>query len=147
MNFNRRKFLKTSFALGALSSLNMKFPESKIFAQGKDKVDEALKNPVFKKFYFKSPVIIESIQLMEYKKNYVLLVRSKDGAVGYSVSNNRHMEYMYPILQQRVATYFIGKDARDLDELVDGVFLYESNYKLQGLRVMDSFGNCRIRNS
>jgi L-alanine-DL-glutamate epimerase-like enolase superfamily enzyme len=32
-----------------------------------------------------------------------------------------------------VAPYFVGKDARDLDDLMDGVYLHDSNYKLQGL--------------
>lgn len=31
-----------------------------------------------------------------------------------------------------VNPFFIGKDARDLDELIDGVFLYQNNYKYQG---------------
>jgi L-alanine-DL-glutamate epimerase-like enolase superfamily enzyme len=37
------------------------------------------------------------------------------------------------ILQQLVIPYFIGKDARDLDSLIDGVYVYRSNYKLSGL--------------
>jgi L-alanine-DL-glutamate epimerase-like enolase superfamily enzyme len=32
-----------------------------------------------------------------------------------------------------VAPFFVGKDARELDELVDGVYVHESNYKWQGL--------------
>jgi L-alanine-DL-glutamate epimerase-like enolase superfamily enzyme len=32
-----------------------------------------------------------------------------------------------------VIPYFVGKDARDLESLIDGVYVYRSNYKLSGL--------------
>ena len=41
-------------------------------------------------------------------------VRSKDGAEGVSITNGR--DYLHPILTRLVAPYFLGKDARDLDE-------------------------------
>jgi L-alanine-DL-glutamate epimerase-like enolase superfamily enzyme len=34
---------------------------------------------------------------------------------------------------QRVAPFFAGKDARDLESLLHGVYLHDSNYKWQGL--------------
>src|SRR6187431_1535039 len=43
------------------------------------------------------------------------------------------LETTWPILTRRVAPFFIGKDARDLEALVDGVYLANSNYKWQGL--------------
>jgi L-alanine-DL-glutamate epimerase-like enolase superfamily enzyme len=43
------------------------------------------------------------------------------------------MNVLYPILQQRVKPFFLGKDARNLDTLIDGVYLYRNNYKLQNL--------------
>jgi len=43
------------------------------------------------------------------------------------------LDTTWPILTKRVAPFFIGKDARDLESLVDGVYLASSNYKWQGL--------------
>jgi L-alanine-DL-glutamate epimerase-like enolase superfamily enzyme len=43
------------------------------------------------------------------------------------------LETTWPILTRRVAPFFIGKDARDLEALIDGVYLASSNYKWQGL--------------
>ena len=37
-----------------------------------------------------------------------------------------------PILAHRVAPHFLGKDARDLEQLVDNVYVTNSNYKLAG---------------
>ena len=57
--------------------------------------------------------------------------RSKDGAEGVSVTNGR--AYLHPILQQLVIPYFLGKDARDLEEHLFQVYRHADNYKLQGL--------------
>jgi L-alanine-DL-glutamate epimerase-like enolase superfamily enzyme len=43
------------------------------------------------------------------------------------------MELLHPILNRVVIPFFIGKDARDLEEHLFGVYRYQSNYKLQGL--------------
>jgi L-alanine-DL-glutamate epimerase-like enolase superfamily enzyme len=37
------------------------------------------------------------------------------------------------MLLQQVIPFFIGKDARNLETLLDGVYVYDSNYKMQGL--------------
>jgi L-alanine-DL-glutamate epimerase-like enolase superfamily enzyme len=60
-------------------------------------------------------------------------VRSKDGAVGISVANNSQQRSLYPIHVNRLQPFFLGKDARDLEELLEEVYVYQSNYKLQSL--------------
>lgn len=42
-------------------------------------------------------------------------------------------DVLYPILNRLVAPYFVGKDARDLEEHLFGVYRQGDNYKLQGL--------------
>ena len=54
--------------------------------------------------------------------------RSTDGVEG--VIQTKDMEDFVPILQRRVIPHFIGKDARDLESLVDDVYI--ANYKLSG---------------
>ncbi|MBD3375143.1 mandelate racemase/muconate lactonizing enzyme family protein [candidate division KSB1 bacterium] len=96
-------------------------------------LDEILAKPILKKEYFDRPVIIESLELLRYQNNFIMRVRSTEGAEGLSVSNNAHMVYLYPILLSEIVPFFLNKDARDLDKLVDGVYTWDSNYKLQGL--------------
>jgi L-alanine-DL-glutamate epimerase-like enolase superfamily enzyme len=79
-----------------------------------------------------TPVKIASVELLRHGKVHVVRSTSADGAVGLAVTNDR-VEYLFPILQQLVMPYFAGKDARDLEALVDGVYVHRSNYKLAGL--------------
>ena len=55
-----------------------------------------------------SPVIVESIELLRAGREYVVRVRSTDGAEGISLTNSR-AAYLYPILNRLVVPYFIGK--------------------------------------
>jgi L-alanine-DL-glutamate epimerase-like enolase superfamily enzyme len=43
------------------------------------------------------------------------------------------MDVLHPILNRLIIPYFIGKDARDLEEHLFQAYRYQSNYKLQGL--------------
>ena len=65
--------------------------------------------------------------------DFLVRVRSRDGAEGLAAGHPDVLETTWPILTKRVAPFFIGKDARDLESLVDGVYLANSNYKWQGL--------------
>jgi L-alanine-DL-glutamate epimerase-like enolase superfamily enzyme len=80
----------------------------------------------------KSPVKIASVELVKSGGRYFVRSTSSDGAVGISLATER-IGYLYPILQQLVIPYFKGKDARDVETLVDGVYVHSSNYKLAGL--------------
>ena len=76
-----------------------------------------------------APVIIESVELLRNGSNYFVRTRSSDGAVG--VIGTKQIADFIPIFQNLVAPHFIGKDARDIESLVDSV--YRANYKLAGL--------------
>ncbi len=65
--------------------------------------------------------------------SFICRVRAKDGAVGISVANNSQQRSLYPIQVNRLQPFFIGKDARDLESLLEEVYVYQSNYKLQSL--------------
>jgi L-alanine-DL-glutamate epimerase-like enolase superfamily enzyme len=99
------------------------------------KLDAAAAKPVFKRELFKDPVIIESVELLRYKKSYLCRVRSKDGAEGIAVSNSQQMETLYPIFVKRIAPFFVGKDARDLEDLIEAVTLEDNIYKAQSLAI------------
>jgi L-alanine-DL-glutamate epimerase-like enolase superfamily enzyme len=97
------------------------------------KLDEVLKQPVLKRELFPSPVVIETVELLRLNNSFLCRVRSRDGAVGISVANNSQQRSLYPIHVNRLQPFFIGKDARDLDTLLEEVYVYQSNYKLQSL--------------
>lgn len=99
------------------------------------KLDAALKKPVFKKELFSSPVIIETLELLRYKDKFICRVRSKDGAEGYSFGQDNQFKSVWPVFTNRLQPFFIGKDARDLEDLLEQATVYESNYKLQGIAI------------
>ncbi len=77
----------------------------------------------------KSPVIIESVEMLKRGNNYFVRTRSKDGAVG--ITGTKQVEDFIPMFQHLVAPHFIGKDARDLESLID--YVYRENYKLASI--------------
>jgi len=99
------------------------------------KCDAAAALPVFKRELFPNSVIIDTIELLHYKNSWLCRVRSKDGAVGLSVSNSQQMQTLYPIFLQRIAPFFLGQDARDIEKLLEMVMVFQSNYKATGLAV------------
>jgi len=136
MRTNRRQFLATALGAsvattahgseapdpGSAAALNPKYPV----------LDEILRQPVLKRELFATPVIIESIELLRYRGNFLCRVRSKDGAEGVSVGHSE-LNSLYPIFLNKVQPFFIGKDARELDLLVDKVYIYSLNFRLSGL--------------
>ncbi|MBI3877971.1 MAG: mandelate racemase/muconate lactonizing enzyme family protein [Verrucomicrobia bacterium] len=132
MKTNRRGFLAVGTGAAAFSIL----PARSVSAASKFVTDEALEKavarPVLDLKGFKEPVIIQSIELLRKGKEHFVRVRSKDGAEGISVDDGR-MNILYPILHKQVIPYFIGKDARELEEHLFQVYRHDSNYKLQGL--------------
>ncbi|MDT0649538.1 mandelate racemase/muconate lactonizing enzyme family protein [Autumnicola edwardsiae] len=139
MNTDRRKFITTSL-LGGGMALTTPFStvmaqvegDKDVFKDKYEQLDKALNKPVLKREYFKEPVIIDTLELLQYKENYICRVRSKDGATGYSFSNSQ-METLYPIFVKRLQPFFIGKDVTDLESLLEQVYTYKSNYKLQSV--------------
>jgi L-alanine-DL-glutamate epimerase-like enolase superfamily enzyme len=97
-----------------------------------EELEAAAAKPVLELRGLGSPVVIESVELLQKGNDHFVRVRSKDGAEGLSIDDGR-MDIFHPIFNQLVAPYFVGKDARDLEELLFGVYRYQSNYKLQGL--------------
>ena len=136
MNTNRRKFITTSL----VGSLSAALPISVLGTDHKEdigsiytKLDTILQQPVLKKEFFTSPVLIESLELLRYKDSFLCRVTSKEGAVGWSFSNDSPMKSFYPVFVNRLQPFFIGKDARNLESLLEEAYVFQSNYKVQSL--------------
>jgi L-alanine-DL-glutamate epimerase-like enolase superfamily enzyme len=78
-----------------------------------------------------TPVIIDSIRLHKWREYYFVRCRSQEGAEGVTILGARGVQ-LHAILNELVIPYFVGKDARDLEALLDGVYVWELNYKLAG---------------
>jgi hypothetical protein len=114
---NRRTFLASSAAAALYRAK----------ADDTDKPD--FEQPLFHLHqFFDAPVKIASIELLQSGTRYFVRTRSADGVEG--VVQTKDMADFVPILLRRVAPHFIGKDARDLESLVDAVYI--ANYKLAG---------------
>ena len=139
MNTTRRSFLKSA-ALGAagapllLESCNS-HTEQAGFAPvaSYSSLDDAISSPVLKKELFPDPVIIDRLELLRYEDNFICRITSTDGAEGLSVANNEQMASLYPIFVNRLQPFFPGKDARQWEALLEEIYVYQSNYKLQNL--------------
>ncbi len=135
MNINRRHFISTTFVGGmvcALPSIGSKrsanysiknqYPDYK-------QLNEIEKRPVLKKQLFASPVIIKSVELLRFERSFLCRVRSTDGAEGISVAHDGL--YSHYLIFLSLKSIFIGKDARNLDSLMDQVYI--RNYRLQDI--------------
>jgi L-alanine-DL-glutamate epimerase-like enolase superfamily enzyme len=94
---------------------------------------EAVQAPVLRQDLFPQPVTLASVELLRSGRFFLVRARSADGATGLAEANGAVLQSAHPILVQRVAPFFAGKDARGIEALVDGVYLDQSNYKWQGL--------------
>ncbi len=98
-----------------------------------EELDRAASQPVLKLEGVGSPVIIDSIRLLRKGDDYLVHVRSKDGAEGVSLTNPPRAAYLYPVLNQLVIPFFRGKDARDLENHLWELYRWQDNYKLYGI--------------
>jgi L-alanine-DL-glutamate epimerase-like enolase superfamily enzyme len=127
MRLTRRDFIQTTIGSSALS-----LSPTALTAVADGDLEQAATRPILRLGGLKDPLVIESIELFRQGPEHFLRVRARDGSEGISVDNGR-MDVLHPILNRLVIPYFIGKDARDLEDHLLGVYRYRSNYKLQGL--------------
>ncbi len=137
MKSTRRKFITTSVAGGMVAA----FAGYSCSPSGKEDtqdlqeryaiLDEALARPVLKKELFNTPVIIESVELLRHENSFVCRVRSTDGAEGISVGHGE-LRVLWPMFVAKLQPFFIGQDARELDLILERVFVYRFNFRYNG---------------
>jgi L-alanine-DL-glutamate epimerase-like enolase superfamily enzyme len=142
MKSSRRQFLSTATAasapaaLASCSSANRGSSRAgardAALEERYRKLDDALRQPVLKKDFFRAPVVIESVQLLRQGNSFLCRVRSRDGAEGLSVAHST-MSTLYPIFLKNLQPFFPGKDARELDLILEKVYLYGFNFRYNGI--------------
>ncbi len=138
MKSNRRKFISTTFP-GVLAATTLQPFTFKSEKSARDelesrhaRLDEILRQPVLKKELFKDPVIIETLELLRYKGSFICRVRSKDGAEGISVGHSG-LYTLFPIFLTNLRPFFIGQDARELDLILERIYIYNFNFRYNGI--------------
>ncbi len=148
MKANRRRFISTALGAGAASlpfhssstlaanpgaaAPAQPRPAPREIASRYAKLDGILKQPVLKKQFFDKPVIIESLELLRLGNSFLCRVRSRDGAEGISVAHSG-MNTLFPIFLRNLQPFFTGKDARELDLILERVYVYSLNFRYQGI--------------
>ena len=136
MKATRRQFVKASLLGGVAAAVSHSAPgaESTKLSPRYARLDEILKEPVLKRELFPSPVILQSLELLRFKDSFLCRVRSRDGAEGMSVGHST-LASLYPIFVHNLQRFFVGKDARDLDLLLEKVFIYGFNFRYNGISI------------
>lgn len=139
MKMTRRRFLQNHLlasgaAALALNSFAADARSGAAYHERYAKLDEALKRPVLKRDLFPSPVIIDTLELLRYGNNFLCRVRSRDGAEGLAIGHSL-LRTLYPFFVHNLQPFFLGKDARDLDLLLEKVFIYGFNFRYNGISI------------
>lgn len=138
----RRKFITSSVLGGLATTIPVKTHAKKEFSVSGEKVsekyerlDKILRQPIFKKELFNTPIVIETVDLLRYKNSFICRIRSKNGEEGISVSTSNQMRSLYPIFNNLLKPFFLLKDARELDLILEKVFVYQFNFRLSGMAI------------
>jgi L-alanine-DL-glutamate epimerase-like enolase superfamily enzyme len=132
MNRTRREFLAAATGAGALLAARPAYSSDDLHGMY-EKIDQAAAAPVLNAELWANPVKIASMELLRNRRNFLVRVRTTDGAEGIGVPNAMHYVHTYPIFVNRVAPFFVGKDARGLEDLLWELYRHADNYKYQGL--------------
>ncbi|APE27162.1 mandelate racemase/muconate lactonizing enzyme family protein [Aurantiacibacter gangjinensis] len=96
--------------------------------------------------HFSAPEFIETIEVYSAgaRQNYMRL-RSRSGAEGVVACNNR-TRALASVLSELVIPFFIGKDAVQIEQLIQDVYRHGRNYKYAGMALWNavSFVECAI---
>lgn len=85
---------------------------------------------------------IDSVELLKTQGELMLVVKA-NGQMGITQCNDR-MQYLVSLLKGLVLPHFVGKDARDLPQLVDNAYRLNSNYKYAGMPLWNCIGSVEI---
>jgi L-alanine-DL-glutamate epimerase-like enolase superfamily enzyme len=134
MPSTRRHFLQTTLVgtgFGAAHARRAAAQEER--RPSLEQLDRAAARRALQLDALKTPVKIASLELLRNGRTYLVRARSSDGAEGLIVPNADRLRDLYPVFLNRVAPFFVGKDARELESLLNELYRQDSNYKLQGL--------------
>ncbi len=135
MLLSRRSFLATGAAPFALCSRSpaQDSPAQDSGSPTSDDLAQVASRTLLDLSDIRQPVIIKSLELLRNGEEFLVRVRSRDGAEGVIAANSGWLGDTYPIFQNRVAPLLVGKDARQIESILEELLRQRITYKLQGL--------------
>ena len=133
MRHVRRSFLQTALGAGLLGATARRGRGEGADAVSNEQLIRVADAPVLRVDGLNAPVRIASMELLRNGRNFLVRVRTAGGDEGLAVPNAMHLVHTYPIFLNRVAPFFVGKDARQLEPLLWELYRHDDNYKYQGL--------------
>jgi L-alanine-DL-glutamate epimerase-like enolase superfamily enzyme len=89
------------------------------------------------------PVKIKSIEVFEAVGEKFIVTTSEDGHRGITLLNFR-MEYFMPIMQKLLIPFFLNRDARDIEQIMDDIQHERVVYKYSGIPLFNALGHIEI---
>jgi len=132
MHRTRRSFLQITAGAAALGMMQQGVVGQEKRPTGEE-LDRAAAKRVLHLESLTSPVKIASIELLRNGRVFLVRIRSTDGAEGLAVPNADRLKDTYPIFLNHIVPYLIGKDAREWEDHLFGLYRHNSNYKFQGM--------------
>jgi L-alanine-DL-glutamate epimerase-like enolase superfamily enzyme len=135
MKSSRRNFISTAVAGGLAAAFPPYLIEAQVTTTSESRyaiIDKILKEPVLKTEKLKEPVIIETLELLKYRDSWIVHVRSESGAEGYSIAHST-ISTLFPVFLRNVQPFFIGQDARELDLILERIYIYNFNFRYNGI--------------
>jgi L-alanine-DL-glutamate epimerase-like enolase superfamily enzyme len=133
MNLARRSFLRTTLGAGVLAASARHGGADEPTGVTDEQLERAAEAPVLRVEELTAPLKIASMELLRNDKNFLVRVRTTGGDEGLGVPNALRLIDVYPLFVRRVAPFFVGKDARQLEPLLWELYRDGDNYKFQGL--------------
>ena len=134
---DRRDFLISTLAMGAGLATASRVGAQNISADAP--LMEGCSDLSIRLQRLPEPIYAEAIELFRTRQGMFVRARSRDGVEGVCIANSC-AAFLYPILNELVAPWFLNKDLRGLEALLDGVYAHQSNYKLSGLALWSPVG-------
>ncbi|WP_318709944.1 mandelate racemase/muconate lactonizing enzyme family protein [Candidatus Acetatifactor stercoripullorum] len=107
-------------------------PDFKPFVPvSQEKLKEIMEQPVVEISRLPNPIVIASCTVYQKRGNWFLKVTGEGGEEGIAPCSER-AEYLH-LLLERFLKLIIGGDARQMEALLNKIFLTDINYKIQGL--------------
>ncbi|MBX6311832.1 MAG: mandelate racemase/muconate lactonizing enzyme family protein [Isosphaeraceae bacterium] len=133
MSLPRRSFLRTTLSASLAATAARGEIADDRHRVTDEQLAQAAEAPVLDVAGLSAPVRIAAMELLRHGKQFLVRVRTKGGDEGLAVPNAMHLVHTYPIFVHRVAPFFVGKDARQLEDLLWELYRHQDNYKYQGL--------------
>ena len=133
MNLDRRSFLRRTLSTTGVVALGSRVHAQSLPKPTFEQLGRIAEKPVLNVEGLTTPVTLKSMELLRNGKTFIVRVRTVDGAEGLAIPNELRLVDAYPIFLNRVAPFFVGKDARELEPLLWELYRHGDNYKYQGL--------------